>query len=331
VSLASLRSNKQIRMAVVEAAVTALTIAGSIYLAKLRNLSGAGNSSQSLFSECIVGGGANAFTSALLNPLDIVKTRMQVEVMKRGERGTALHSGLRRSILLIYRQHGLAGLYTPGLTATMIREMFNCSARTGLYAPVRNLIAKNSEGGEATLSTRITSAFATGTLGSIVSNPVDVVKVRLLNNPALYPSTFAAYPALLREEGGLGALRGVVPSTLRGAFLAVGELATYDQVKHEIKTRLGLKEGVGIHVSASLITGVVATSLAAPFDLVKTRVMADQSASSSLGLLATAVKNEGPQVLMRGWVPSYMRLGPHALICLPVFEQMRLFVGVGYL
>ena len=88
--------------------------------------------------------------------------RMQVEVMKRGERGTALHSGLRRSILLIYRQHGLAGLYTPGLTATMIREMFNCSARTGLYAPVRNLIAKNSEGGEATLSTRITSAFATG-------------------------------------------------------------------------------------------------------------------------------------------------------------------------
>ena len=77
-----------------------------------------------------------------------------------------------------------------------------------------------------------------------MSNPVDVVKVRLLNNPALYPSTFAAYPALLREEGGLGALRGVVPSTLRGAFLAVGELATYDQVKHEIKTRLGLKEGV---------------------------------------------------------------------------------------
>ena len=111
----------------------------------------------------------------------------------------------------------------------------------------------------------------------------------------------------------------------------MGELATYDQVKSELRTRLGWVEGVGCHVTASLITGVVATTMAAPFDFIKTRAMSGHSAASSLALLATAVREEGPRALLRGWVPAYMRLGPHALLCLPVYEQMRAFVGVGYL
>jgi len=34
----------------------------------------------SIASECIAGGAANAFTSALLNPMDVIKTRMQVSM-----------------------------------------------------------------------------------------------------------------------------------------------------------------------------------------------------------------------------------------------------------
>lgn len=42
----------------------------------------------------------------------------------------------------------------------------------------------------------------------------------------------------------------------------------------------------------------------------------------------TLIKNEGPFVLFRGFLPSYLRLGPHALICFPVFEKLRLLVGL---
>jgi hypothetical protein len=116
------------------------------------------------------------------------------------------------------------------------------------------------------------AALITGSLGSIVSNPVDVVKVRLLNQNVSVGSTFAAYPRLLREEGLGGAFRGVVPSTLRGGSIAVGELAAYDQIKVELRHRLAFNEGFRLHVVASLITGVVATTAAAPFDVIKTRV-----------------------------------------------------------
>lgn len=58
---------------------------------------------------------------------------------------------------------------------------------------------------------------------------------------------------------------------LLGAFIAVGELATYDQSKSFIKSNFDGTEGFQLHVICSLITGVVATSVAAPFDLLKTR------------------------------------------------------------
>jgi len=189
-----------------------------------------------------------------------------------------------------------------------------------------------ADGKEATLRSRVAAALTTGTIGSVISNPVDVVKVRLLAaHPDKYPSTYAAYPELFRAEGVGGLFRGVVPSTLRGAFIACGELATYDQSKVEIKSRFGVQEGALLHVGASLITGVVATTLAAPFDLIKTRAMNAHSSASTLDIFRAALREESPRALLRGWVPAYLRLGPHALICLPLFEQMRAFVGADFI
>lgn len=281
-----------------------------------------------LFSECIVGGAANAYTSALLNPCDVVKTRIQVH---------KTNVSMYRMFHDLYARGGLLGLWTPGLTATMVREMVNCSARTGLYAPVRDFLNSNSaaeEGhGSPTLANRITAAVITGTLGSVLSNPLDVVKVRLLNSAEAYPSTYAAYPQLLREEGWAGCFKGLAPSTLRGASIAVGELAAYDESKHLLKKYGHREESVGLHIAASLITGIAATTMASPFDVIKTRVMAGGSNApgSALKVLSETLQTEGPRALFRGWVPSYFRLGPHALVCLPVFEQLREFVGVGYL
>ena len=87
-----------------------------------------------------MGGGSNAYTSALLNPFDSIKTRMQVERMRGDARSGATHGTVRSSAAAIVREGGLVNLWMPGLTATMLREMVNCSARTGLYVPVRDLL-----------------------------------------------------------------------------------------------------------------------------------------------------------------------------------------------
>ena len=75
-------------------------------------------------------------------------------------------------------------------------------------------------------------------------------------------------------------MRGVVPNLNRGAFIGVGELTTYDHVKHLLRDKGYVNEGFSLHAISSLITGLVATTVAAPFDLIKTRSMNDGGSTS---------------------------------------------------
>ena len=80
-----------------------------------------------------------------------------------------------------------------------------------------------------------------------------------------------------------------------------------------------------------VLVGLVATTVSAPFDIVKTRAM--NSTGVPVGLITTfrnIIKNEGIPTLFRGWLPSYLRHGPHALICFPILEQLRHLFGLGY-
>lgn len=125
-------------------------------------------------------------------------------------------------------------------------------------------------------------------------------------------------------------LRGVSASAPRGAAIAVGEVTTYDQVKSYLKRHY--QDGFGVHVVCSLITGVVATTVAAPFDLLKSRVMASTNPADNFAtVLLRLLRHEGPLALFNGWLPTYFRLGPHAILTFPLLEALRGAAGLKYL
>lgn len=59
-----------------------------------------------------------------------------------------------------------------------------------------------------------------GTLGAIIANPIDVVKIRMMVNASLYPSIHKAFISIHQEEGIAGLYKGLAPSTLRGLLLS---------------------------------------------------------------------------------------------------------------
>ena len=278
-----------------------------------------------LLKQWAAAGVANAFTSALLNPFDVAKTRMQL---------VASRPSLITTLRGMYSQGGVVrGLFLPGLSASMVREMLSSGPRAGFYVPVRTTLLSVGLGDE---TARISAALVTGTLGSVIANPVDVVKIRQMRDPHTYGSLHAGLFAVLRDEGVGGLYKGLAPSTLRAAFIAVGELATYDIAKQRLRAVIyapGEQEGVALHVTASLVTGVVASFVAAPFDLIKARAMSAVGSTESIASVVRALAREGgfPLSLLRGVVPAYMRLGPHALICFPIFEQLRALLSLDYL
>jgi hypothetical protein len=282
-----------------------------------------------LILEFLAGGLANALTSALLNPLDIAKTRMQT---------AASPLPLRSTLLALHAQGGLQAVFLPGMAASVCREMVYSGAKAGLYVPLRTFFSggggEGSAAGSASAGGKVAAALCTGTLGSLLANPIDVVKVRLMSDAAAYPSTLGALPSIYRAEGLAGLYRGLLPSTLRGACVSAGELATYDVVKGGLKEALFAgQDGVPLHVAASLVTGCVAACVAAPFDLIKSRAMSSTGSPESMSSVLRQLAREGalPFGLFRGLVPAYLRLGPHALIAFPIFEQLRAAFGLEYL
>lgn len=282
-----------------------------------------------LVKEWFAAGFANAITSSLLNPMDVAKTRLQSTISSNH------HLTLMHVLKNLYLEGGILGLWTPGLTASCLREMINSGARAGLYCTVRDQIHIHldiDKGNDIHLLPKVLAAMSTGTVGAFLSNPVDVVKIRLMTNPRLYKSTFHAFPEIISKEGILALYKGLIPSTLRGTCIAAGELATYDHSKSLLKSSFQFKEGLVLHITSSLITGLIATTVAAPFDMMKTRAMNSQSNSGYqvVKLFYEIVNKEGMATLFRGWLPSYFRLGPHAFICFPIFEKVREIVGLDY-
>jgi hypothetical protein len=68
-----------------------------------------------LVQEFLAGGGSTAAVSGVLNPLDVVKTRRQLPRFG-GTSGVAIARA-------VAADHGLLALWTPGLAATLTREL----------------------------------------------------------------------------------------------------------------------------------------------------------------------------------------------------------------
>ena len=281
-----------------------------------------------LFRQWLAAGSANALTSGLLNPIDVAKTRMQTNMR---------NATLRSTLLSMSKEGGvIKGLFLPGLTASMIRELLSSGPRAGFYSPVRDFylsIATIDVVGSRDSIAKIAAALTTGVFGALLANPIDVVKIRLMKDPTAYKNTLSALQIIAKNEGFDGLYKGLLPSTLRGAFIAAGELATYDIAKTNLRNFFLFEEGFSVHVTASLITGVVASIVAAPFDLIKARAMSSTSTVETITTVMRQLSCEHnfPFNMFRGVVPAYFRLGPHALICFPIYEQFRNILGLEYL
>ena len=173
-----------------------------------------------LFREWMAGGVANAITSAILNPMDVAKTRLQIVVDKPCNKNFA--SVLFSTLKNAYASGGLWGLWRPGLSATMIRELMSSGPRAGFYVPVRSVVCDwfQCSVEDAILYPKIIAAMVTGIMGSILANPIDVIKIRMMVNETSYKTVYHGMFSIYDTEGIAGFYKGVVPSTLRGAFIA---------------------------------------------------------------------------------------------------------------
>jgi dicarboxylate transporter 10 len=110
---------------------------------------------------------------------------------------------------------------------------------------------------------------------------------------------------------------------MRALLMTASQLASYDEFKHILLTYTPLGNTLTTHFTASFLAGFVATTICSPVDVIKTRIMSSTEPKGLFRLLTDIYHAEGVRWMFRGWVPSFIRLGPHTIATFLFLEQHK--------
>jgi len=221
-----------------------------------------------------------------------------------------------------------------GLSAGLLRQATYTTTRLGVYNSLNDKFTKDNQPLPFYMKAFI--GMSAGGIGAFIGTPAEISLVRMTSDGRLpvgerrgYKNVFDALLRITREEGILTLWRGCGPTIGRAMVLNAAQLSTYSQAKQIILTTGYLKDGIGCHFVASMISGLAATIASMPIDIAKTRlqnmniVKGVPEYKGSFDVWFRIVSKEGPLALWRGFLPYYFRLGPHTVLTFIILEQMN--------
>lgn len=276
------------------------------------------------------------------NPIDVIKVRLQLDNQLAGTKNifaNRYYNGFFRGGLLIVKEEGIAGLY-KGVVPSVLRDGTYSTFRLGAYEPVKGFLG--ASGPYSPLWKKIVAGATTGAVSSAICTPTDLVKIRMQGQGKLapgekprYSGTFAAFREIAKREGILALWKGVGPTVQRAAILTAAQIPTYDHTKYMLIHRDLMEEGLKIHLVSAMFAGFVTAFVTNPIDVIKTRIMNENVHSqqqriytSSFSSLMKILKTEGVLGLYKGFIPNWLRLGPHTVITFLIFEKLRKTLGL---
>lgn len=150
-----------------------------------------------------------------------------------------------------------------------------------------------------------------------------------------YTGMFDALNKIIRIEGFLGLWKGVSANVQRAFLVNMGELACYDHAKRFIIENRICNDDIFAHTLSSIVSGLSATALSCPADVVKTRMMNQASGKkneikykNSYDCLVKTVRIEGLRALWKGFLPTWARLGPWQFVFWVSYEKFRQIAGL---
>jgi Mitochondrial carrier protein len=85
-----------------------------------------------------------------------------------------------------------------------------------------------------------------------------------------------------------------------------------------------IKDGIPLHFISAISAGFIATIIASPFDVVKTRLMSSPDAYSGLvNCFTRTLREEGAMAFYNGFIPNFTRLGLWSAVCFISMERIK--------
>lgn len=183
----------------------------------------------------LVAGGIGA---AVGNPADVAMVRMQADGRLAADQRRNYRSAAD-AIGRMARSEGVASLWR-GSALTVNRAMIVTASQLATYDQVKEAILEKGLIGDG-IGTHVAASFAAGFVASVASNPVDVIKTRVMNMrvaPGAAPPYSGALDCAVktvRAEGPAALYKGFVPTISRQGPFTVVLFVTLEQVRKLLK------------------------------------------------------------------------------------------------
>jgi len=284
---------------------------------------------------------AASVAESVTYPLDLTKTRLQLQGEVASGEVQVKYRGMFRTALGIVKDEGLLMLWR-GMLPALYRHAIYTGIRMTAYEEIRTELQRTDKNGFP-LWKKVVAGMTAGGVGQLVASPTDLIKTqiqmegkrRLQGKPPRVKGMMDAFQKII-AQGGITALwRGCWPNVQRAALVNLGDLSTYDTIKRKLLLNTNLKDNTVTHCLSSACAGLVGAIMGTPADVVKARIMNQPTDSSGKGILykssldclTKTIKHEGFFALYKGFIPCWLRMAPWSLTFWLSFEKIRKFSG----
>lgn len=265
--------------------------------------------------------GAIAGVSEILTfyPLDVVKTRMQLET------GKAKH-GMVGTLSSIVREEGFGRLYR-GLVPPLLLE----APKRAVKFAANDFWGKTYMGfsGESKMTQQLSilTGCSAGATESFVVVPFELVKIKLQDKSSTFAGPIDVVKQVIKKEGPLGLYAGMEATFWRHLWWNGGYFGCIHQVRSMLTPAETQQGQLFNNFVSGSVGGFVGTAINTPFDVVKSRIQGTAKVPGvvpkynwTYPALMTIMREEGPAALYKGFLPKVLRLAPGGGVLLLVVE-----------
>ncbi|KAE8706947.1 Mitochondrial uncoupling protein 6 [Hibiscus syriacus] len=183
----------------------------------------------------LIAGGIGA---AIGNPADVAMVRMQADGrLPPSQRRN--YTSVIDAVTRMSKQEGITSLWR-GSSLTVNRAMLVTASQLASYDQIKEIILANGWMKDG-LGTHVAASFSAGFVAAVVSNPVDVIKTRVMNmkvEPGKKPPYAGALDCAVKTvkgEGPMALYKGFIPTISRQGPFTVVLFVTLEQVRKLLK------------------------------------------------------------------------------------------------
>ena len=287
-----------------------------------------GSSSKSKASDprfFIAGGASAAISHGYTVPIDVVKTKIQIEPELEG-------LSLLEATKQIIQEEG-PGELLVGLGPTVVGYGIEGALKFGLYESLKPFFTGLFPADVDPAEPYLAAAVCAGAVASLILCPMEETRIRLVSDPNFAKGLLDGLPRLLKEDGFLSPFGGLPAMLSKQIPYTAAKQVSFDIAAAALYASLGayaMNNALGVEVSAAFTASVIACIASHPGDVLLTATYQGKKNGTSgfFETISNIYDSGGVKAYFRGINARFIHVGFIITSQLVIYDQVKQFLGL---